>query len=339
MKKIAVLLVFLLLPAGALLSLSFFQQGEELFLNNKPAEALVMLEAALAQDDGSEAAKNGKIYLYLGIIYEQLGDFEKAVQILRLGMEAAPDGKDKMAFNLGNNLMRLGDFEAAESAYSDLIKTSPAFADAYLNRANARIKLAKLKEAAEDYSRFLVLKPSTPQRANIEKVIGLIQQDLAEKERQKAEEERRKAEEEARRVAEEKRKAEEERKRLEEEKRLAQEAEKARIEEEKRKAEEEARKAEEERLRLEEEKRLAEEAEKARIEEEKRKAEEEARKAEEERLRREEEARRAEEERQRQEALLREVMDSLTNASVETQNKQAGSEDIQTYDFNLDLKD
>lgn len=317
MKKISFILVFFILPLSALFSLSFFEQGEELFMNNKPAEALVMLEAALSGEDSGVNAEKEKLYLYLGIIYEQLGQYEKAVNILRIGLETAREGKDKLFFNLGNNLFRLKDFSGAEAAYADLLAAFPAFPDGYLNRANARIELGKLEEAADDYSRFLTLKPGTPQKPNIERVIGLIRQSLAEAERLRTEEERARAEAERQRLEEEKRKAEEEQKRIEEEKRKAEEAEKAMIEAEKQRVEEEKRKAEEA-------KKQAEEAQK--------KAEEDRKKAEAERLR-------TEEEKKRQEALLKEVMDSLKNASVETKNKQAASEDIQTYDFNLDLKD
>lgn len=310
MKKISTILIFFILPLNALFSLSFFEQGEELFMNNKPAEALVMLEAALTGDDSAGNAEKEKLYLYLGIIYEQLGQYEKAVDVLKLGLEASPKAKDKLYFNLGNNLFKLEDLSGAEAAYTDLLAGYPAFADAYLNRANVRIKTGKLKEAADDYSRFLTLKPSTPQKANIEKVIGLIRQSLAEAERARAEAERQRKEE-------EQRKADEEKKRIEEEKRKAEEAEKQRIEEEKRKAEEAKKQAEEERLRAEEE-RLRNEAAQKKAEEDRKKAEE---------------------EKKRQEALLKEVMESLKNASIETKNKKAASEDIQTYDFNLDLKD
>ncbi|TFG61790.1 MAG: tetratricopeptide repeat protein [Spirochaetales bacterium] len=334
MKKTIILLLFFILPGIVLFSLSFFEQGEELFLKNQPEKALIMLEAALG-----ETPLNDKVYLYLGIIYEQLGQYEKAVGILRLGLDSVSKDKETLYFNIANNLFRLNDLDGAEAMYGEVLRNSPAFADAYLNRANARIKLNKLKNAAEDYIKYIALRPSTTQRENIEKVISLIQFSLAEQERQKQEEERSKAEAEKKRIEDEKRKAEEEVKRIEDEKKRQAEEEKAKAEAEKKRIEDEKLKAEEEKKRIEEEKKRQAEEEKARIEAEKKRIEEEKRKAEEEKKRAEAEKAKQEEERKRQEALLKEVMESLKNASIETKNKKAGSEDIQSNDFNLDLKD
>lgn len=216
------LLSFLsLLFPSLLLGETFFESGEKLFLENKPEEALVMLEAALGEEKNNE-----KLYLYLGIIYEQIGEYEKAVSILDLGLSGAEKYRETFLFNLGNNLYLIEDYEKAEKQYTEVIKENPGFSPGYLNRANTRMKLEDYRLALTDYRRYLSLRPSAPQKKEIEEVIRILTQNIAEEERKKAEAEqaaKRKAEEEKLRKEEEARRKEEERKRAEEEKRKQQE--------------------------------------------------------------------------------------------------------------------
>ena len=91
-----------------------------------------------------------------------------------------------------------------------------------LNKANVELKLDKLTEAVADYKRFLVLKPDDEQRPKIEKIISLIEAELAAR----VERERLAAEEAARLKAEEERLAQEkaEKERLAAQKRAEEEA-------------------------------------------------------------------------------------------------------------------
>ena len=66
-------MAFVHLITALVLTLTSLQQGEQLFLDNKPREALPHLEKALYENP-----QNEKIYLYLGIVYEQIGDMEKS---------------------------------------------------------------------------------------------------------------------------------------------------------------------------------------------------------------------------------------------------------------------
>ena len=216
-----------------IVSLSFFEEGERLFLENKPAEALEMLEAALA-----EGSENEKLYLYLGIIYEQLGMHEKAVSIMEVGLKITEDRRDKFLFNIGNNLFAQDKKEQAEQRYSDAIDTNGSMAEAYLNRANTRVALEKYPGAVDDYTAYLSLRPSAPQKEKIEKMIDLLKQSIAAKQRKEREEELRRIEEERKRKEEEQRRLEEERERQEEEARRKEEERKRKEEEERRKEEE-----------------------------------------------------------------------------------------------------
>jgi tetratricopeptide (TPR) repeat protein len=175
--------------AALLLALTSLQEGEQLFLQNKPEAALPFLEKALYEDPQDE-----RTYLYLGIVYEQLRSTEKSIQIMRRGLNVATRYKDLLYFNLGNNHFRRDEYTLAEQMYSSALEINSTLDDAYLNRANARLELQKYPEARQDYIDYLRLAPDTPQRENIEKLIALLgsvleereQQRLAELERQKA---------------------------------------------------------------------------------------------------------------------------------------------------------
>jgi tetratricopeptide (TPR) repeat protein len=212
---------------------SLFQKGEELFMQNKPREAAAFLENALKQEP-----RNEKIYLYLGISYEQTGNRDKAIAIMQKGLDFAVLHKDLLYFNIANNYYGKGEGEKAFEMYSKAIEENGSLNDAYLNRANTAVKLDKLEEALGDYRLYLVQEPDTAQRPKIEQLIRLLEGiqtgRVAEALRLKAEEEERlRAEEEKKRVAEEQKRLEEERKKQEEEE--------LRVAEEKRRQEEQAR--------------------------------------------------------------------------------------------------
>ena len=160
--------------------LSFFEEGERLFLDNKPDEAAEMLEAAL----GEEPAKE-KAYIYLSIIYENKGEYEKAIDILEEGLLYADQYKAQFYFNLGNNQFAIRDFESAEQQFSAAIQQKSGYAEAYLNRANTRVQITSYEEAVSDYKLYLKMKPATKQRENIEQVIDILTKRLAEAERRR----------------------------------------------------------------------------------------------------------------------------------------------------------
>src|SRR4030043_421983 len=87
--------------AGLILNLTALQEGEKLFLQNKPQAALPLLEQALYENPDNE-----RLYLYLGIVYEQLANPDKSIQVMRRGLNVARGVKDLLYFNIGNNLFR-----------------------------------------------------------------------------------------------------------------------------------------------------------------------------------------------------------------------------------------
>ena len=169
----------LLLAAAALFGASeFFDKGEALFVQNKPRDAAPLLESALNEDPSNE-----KVYLYLGIVYQQLGDVQKAIDILKRGLGIATAFKDLFYYNMGNDYFFRKDFTAAEQMYTSAIDSNKGLDGSYLNRANARLQLQNLDGALADYTLFLQLAPQDPQRPSIEKVMALIRQVQDDKEK------------------------------------------------------------------------------------------------------------------------------------------------------------
>jgi tetratricopeptide (TPR) repeat protein len=125
MRKLLFFFFFIMFIGARIVSLSFFEEGERLFLDNKPGEALEMLEAALA-----EGSENEKLYVYLGIIYEQLELHEKAVSIMEVGLKTAKDSRHTLLFNIGNNLFAQDKQEQAEQRYTEAIEVNGSMAEA-----------------------------------------------------------------------------------------------------------------------------------------------------------------------------------------------------------------
>jgi tetratricopeptide (TPR) repeat protein len=174
-KIFAIISVILVLNAANLPAETAFEAGERLFYENKPLDARPQLESALLKDSGNEI-----IYYHLGIIYHQLNDPQNAIETLRRGLALAKNLKDKFYFEMADIYFIQGDNILSEKNYSLVIAENSLFADAYLNRANTRVRLVKYKDAIEDYKTYLRLKPDAPQRVEIEKLIKLLEESIDE---------------------------------------------------------------------------------------------------------------------------------------------------------------
>ncbi|MBI9103628.1 MAG: hypothetical protein JEY99_14535 [Spirochaetales bacterium] len=165
-----------------------WKKGEEAFLNNQPEQAVSFLEP-LTQEQVSD----NQVYLYLGIALQQLGRFQRAVEVLTMGVNYGLPPYGRLYFNMGNNYFLLEENEAAERAFSKAIEEDGAFADAILNRANTRMRLEKYVTAIGDYRLYLLQESNSPQREAIEELILRVQAYLAEVELEKQEAEARRA--------------------------------------------------------------------------------------------------------------------------------------------------
>lgn len=143
-----------------------FEEGERLFREDKPREAALRLEKAAA-----EAQPDERSWLYLGLAYQQLGRLDEAAGAFRKGTVAALRFRHLYFYDLGNVYLLQGKNSFAAEMFGSALEIDPNFAEAYLNRANARITVRDYSGARDDYSRYLELVPASAQRASIEEVV------------------------------------------------------------------------------------------------------------------------------------------------------------------------
>jgi tetratricopeptide (TPR) repeat protein len=194
MTKKAVMICILPVFAGFCYGQSSLAKGEDLLMRNQPAQAEEFFIRAIAEDTANPVS-----YLYLGIVYEQLGRIEEAISIYRRILPSAGKFSANVANNIGNVYFKRENIDLAEQYYTQAISFDMGYPNAYLGRANTRIKTGNLQNAVLDYEQYLRLDPRSSQRNNIEQLVSLIKTETAAAEMRKL-----MAEEEERRIAEEK---------------------------------------------------------------------------------------------------------------------------------------
>lgn len=180
-------------PAG---STELADRAVKLFMADKPKDAIPVLEQAVKEDGADQ-----KLRLYLGIAYQQAGRWEDSIAAFRAGLSSSVEYRHQYLFNIGNSFFALGKNAFALEYFDQAIAAKNDFAPAYLNRANAKMRLGDRSGAASDYTVYLGLEPASPQAGEIRRLLDLLGAKLADEERKKAEEEARKlAEEQARKA-------------------------------------------------------------------------------------------------------------------------------------------
>jgi tetratricopeptide (TPR) repeat protein len=172
---IFITLAFLAVPAFAQNS---FARGEELFMQNRPKDALPVLEAASLEDPA-----NLKTFMYLAVVYLQLGRADDALAVYLKILPRGGNETPRIAYNIGNAYFGKGNTGMAVKYYTDAITADPSYASAYLNRANVRLREGALNEAVADYQYYLTLEPRSAKRPQVEAVIAFIVEEAASAER------------------------------------------------------------------------------------------------------------------------------------------------------------
>lgn len=164
--------------AGAAFGQSLFERGQDLFMQNSPEQAVAMLQSALQQEP-----TNDKIYLYLGICYDQLGQRDKAISIMGRGLSVPGADVKLLYYNMGNDYFLLKQYDKAADMYAKAISADSTFAPAYLNSANVIVQANqadKFPDAVQDYTVYLNLRPNDPQKDRINQMIALLTKDVAD---------------------------------------------------------------------------------------------------------------------------------------------------------------
>ena len=187
-------LIFFVFSGPALEAQSAFARGEELFMQNRPQEALRFLEAAVNEDPAHVQA-----FLYLGIVFLQLNRVDDAIATYRRILPRGGSETARIAYNLGNAYFVNGNFESARRYFTLSIENNPAYAPAFLNRANALVRMGDFSAALADYETYISLERNSRQREQITRLMAFIREEFA------AGEQRRLMAEEAARVEAERR--------------------------------------------------------------------------------------------------------------------------------------
>jgi tetratricopeptide (TPR) repeat protein len=159
---------------------------------NNPGSSISWFELALKKDP-----QNIKIYNYLGIAYEQIGENSKAIDTYKRGLDFAGGMKSIFLTNIGNNLVIQENYDGAIEYYSQAVKLDNN-GDALRNRAGEYIRNQSYANALEDYKLYLMVESEPFQETEIRKVISLLELKIDELARNYLEEERKRLEEEAR---------------------------------------------------------------------------------------------------------------------------------------------
>lgn len=176
---------FIMMAAAAQTLVINTTQGEKLFKENKPKEAVQVLENEILNNQITS-----NTYNFLGLGYYQLEEYAKSLDAFERGIKAQPSNVKLLSFNKGNTYYAMKDYASAVSAYSQAFLDDTTFYDALLNRANAFLMGDQLLNAKKDYELFLEKCPDDPQEEKIRRIIQAIIDELARRE------------EEARRLAE-----------------------------------------------------------------------------------------------------------------------------------------
>ena len=99
------------------------------------------------------------VYDNLGILYNQLGEHQKAMNCYEKAIQIQPNNSATYN-NLGNTLKELGEYQKAMSSYEKAIQIKPNYADAYYNLGIILNELGEYQKAMNCYEKAIQIKPN-----------------------------------------------------------------------------------------------------------------------------------------------------------------------------------
>lgn len=202
LKRYILALVLIFTGASVFCQNGDFSEGEKLFRQNRPKDAVPYLKSAV------ESGSAPKAYNYLALCYFQLGEYNLALDVCNAGLKTPGTDKKVLAYNAGNICFAKKDYAEAEKWYSLAVSADGFYSEPVLNRANARLNLGKLAESKADYEKYIELAPDDVQRPEIEKLLVLLSEEIVVREEERVAQEKRLLEEQQRIKEEEERLAE-----------------------------------------------------------------------------------------------------------------------------------
>jgi len=193
-------IVLILFSLAGLPAIDYFSEGERLFRQNRPEEAIPLLYKASLQE-----GTDPRVFVFLGLCYQQVGKNADAVSTFIRGTSVPGTNRKLLYFNAGNVYFSQEAYAEAVTMYTRCLENDSAYAPAYLHRANARVKLEHFPQAVEDYRMYLTLDPASWQSDSIRQLMALLEGEIQTQEERALREEAQRLTSEAERKAEEER--------------------------------------------------------------------------------------------------------------------------------------
>lgn len=111
------------------------------------------------------APRRPATYINMGAVYNRMGEYAKAVESLRRGLQLDKDSSEGF-YNLGIAYRQLKEWKMAVPAYREAIRLDPQMYEAYQNLGNVYAEMGNHQQAASHYKKALEIKPDF-QRAQI----------------------------------------------------------------------------------------------------------------------------------------------------------------------------
>jgi tetratricopeptide (TPR) repeat protein len=116
-------------------------------------QATEAYQKAISLEEGQKGARHAEPYAYYGAMLARLGESEKALAVLRRGIELSP--KSFVAnYHLGRILLNLGDTDEAERFLLAAASLDPTFSRTYYLLGNLRKKQNRKEDAARYQAKF-----------------------------------------------------------------------------------------------------------------------------------------------------------------------------------------
>jgi len=120
--------------------------------------------------------RQGKSLINLGAVYNRMGEYRKAIDVLRRGIPREKNNGQGF-YNLGLAYRRLGQSAMAISAYREAIRIDPEMAEAHLNLANVYTDIKNFQQAITHYKQALEVRPGFDRaRRGLEQVQQALKQ-------------------------------------------------------------------------------------------------------------------------------------------------------------------
>jgi len=136
------------------------EQASNAMRSYRDAEAMRLLDAALALKPGDRDAANAK-----GSLLGKLGRFDDALAVFRKGLAANPNAAE-LHYNAAFALQCLGQFEEAAIEYASSLKLQPNFPEALSNQGLTLNAIGRREEALASYDEALRQRPNFARALN-----------------------------------------------------------------------------------------------------------------------------------------------------------------------------